>query len=199
MPEMNQESAGGTHSIAVNLPILDWHPTEARGDRHGHPVDLVVVHRWGVRYTTEPAEAKTYEGVINFFSNPANQASAHVVYPGSAVPGKATQMVRWHDYAWTEAAYNPVSDEVESADAIWLGQDEDGFRQLARIVAFLLTRRGLPPLWSHRRGFCRHADLGQAGGGHLACPTTDLALWRRFVRAVQAEHSRGGFRNSWGR
>ena len=182
----------------VTLPELDYHWTQARGDRHGHLVELVVVHRWGVRYTTEPAEAITYEGVIRFFSDPKNEASAHIVYPGTAVPGKATQMVKWHDYAWTEAAFNPVSDEVESADAIWLGHDPKGFRQLARIVAFRLHKRGLPPVWSHRRGFCRHADLGQAGGGHLECPTTDLALWRKFVKAVQQEHARGGFRNSWG-
>lgn len=196
MPDTSIQATGAEG--AVVLPELDWKPTQARGDRHGHPVDLVVVHRWGVRYTTEPAEAVTYQGVVNFFENPANQASAHVVFPGSAVPGKATQMVPWHDYAWAEAAYNPVADDVESADAIWVGNDEEGFAVLARIVAFRLQKRGLPAVWSSRRGFCRHADLGQAGGGHLECPTTDMALWRKFVRAVQAEHARGHFRHSWG-
>ena len=146
------------------LPELRWHPTAASGQRHGAPIRLVVVHRWGVRYTTEPAEEKTYEGVISYFSNPANQASAHIVYPGTAHPGEATQMVAWHEYAWAEAAYNPVSVEVESADAIWLGHDEPGFAQLARIVAGMLHYNHLPPVWSHAYGFCRHADLGQAGG-----------------------------------
>jgi hypothetical protein len=108
-------------------------------------------------------------------------------------------MVRWADYAWTEAAYNPACVEVESADAIWLGKDEPGFEQLARIVAGMLHFHGLPPVWSHRHGFCRHGDLGQAGGGHLECPTTDLALWRKFVGLVQHEHERGGFRKRWGR
>lgn len=182
-----------------HLPDLRWNPTTAYGQRHGHPIELVVVHRWGVRYTTEPAEAKTYEGVVNYFKNPANQASAHVVYPGSAVPDEATQMVEWHNYAWAEAAYNPAAVEVESADAIWAGADEAGFAQLARIVAAMLHYHGLPPVWSHRRGCCRHADLGVAGGDHLECPTTDLALWRRFVHAVQREHERGGFRPRWGR
>ena len=181
------------------LPNLSWNPTTACGQRHGHPIELVVVHRWGVRYTTEPAEDKTYHGVIDYFTNRANQASAHVVYPGSAAPGEATQMVRWSDYAWAEAAYNPVAVEVESADAIWLGHDEDGFAQLARIVAAMLHYHDLPAVWSHRHGFCRHADLGAAGGGHLECPTTDLALWRRFVRLTQQEHERGGFRPVWGR
>lgn len=200
MPEPDPIIEGGaSRKPKVVLPNLRWHPTAASGPRHGHPVELVVVHRWGVRYVDAAGEAKDYAGVIAYFSNPANQASAHVVYPGSAVPGEATQMVAWSDYAWAEAAYNPVADDVESADAIWLGHDEEGLHVLARIVAARLHARGLPAVWSHRRGFCRHADLGQAGGGHLECPTTDLALWRRFVRLVQAEHERGHFRPSWGR
>lgn len=180
------------------LPELTWAPTGARGDRHGHPVELVVAHRWGVRYTTAKAEAASYRGVINYFSDPVNKASAHVVYPGSAVPGAAGQMVRWSDYAWAQAAYNPAAVEIEAADAIWLGHDPAGLEQLARMFAFLLHAARLPPVWSHSRGFCRHADLGQAGGGHTACPTTDLVLWRSFVRLVQAEYARGGFRHSWG-
>lgn len=190
----------------THLPTLSWHPTTAYGQRHGATTDLVVVHRWGVRYTTEPAEAKSYAGVISYFQNPANRASAHIVYPGSAAPDEAVQMIEWRNYAWAEAAYNPTSVEVESADAIWTRQtdsaivdDEAGFAQLARIVAAMLHYHGLPAVWSHRRGFCRHADLGYAGGGHLECPTTDLVLWRRFVRTVQAEHERGGFRATWGR
>lgn len=181
------------------LPHLHWHPTPASGPRRGHPVDLVVVHRWGVRYVNPSGEAADYEGVVRYFSDPANNASAHIVFPGSAVPGEATQMVAWEHYAWAEAAYNPAADDVESADAIWLGADKDGLEVLARIVADRLHARGLPPVWSSRRGFCRHADLGAAGGGHLECPTTDIALWRRFVRLVQDEHERGHFRPHWGR
>lgn len=187
------------------LPELRWHPTTAYSPRHGARVELVVVHRWGVRYTTEPAEAASYAGVVSYFKNPANRASAHIVFPGSAVPGEAAQMVEWDRMAWAEAAYNPVSDDIESADACWTIEehgkvaDEEGLKVLARIVAYRLHVRGLPPVWSHRRGFCRHADLGAAGGGHTACPTTDLALWRRFVAMVQSEHERGGFRRTWGR
>lgn len=189
----------------VSLPDLHWNPTAASSPRHGSVVEIVVVHRWGVRYVSEPAEADTYRGVIRYFKNPANRVSAHVVYPGSAVPGQATQMVSWHHMAWAEEAYNPVADEIESADAIWtvgrdgLVADEHGLHQLARIVAYRLHKRGLPPVWSNHRGFCRHADLGATGGGHLECPTTNLTLWRRFVTLVQHEHERGGFRGTWGR
>lgn len=189
----------------ASLPDLHWHPTTAYSPRHGSRVSLVVVHRWGVRYTTEPAEARSYAGVIAYFKNPANKVSAHIVFPGSAAPGEAAQMVSWAHMAWAEAAYNPISDEIESADACWTpwGEgkvvDEKGLAVLARIVAYRLHKRGLPPVWSHTRGFCRHADLGAAGGGHTACPTTDLHLWRRFCRMVQHEHERGGFRDHWGR
>lgn len=186
-------------SAPVVLPELAWEPTRASSPRHGHPVSLVVVHRWGVRYTTPQAEAASYRGVIDYFKDPAHRASAHVVYPGSAVPGEATQMVAWADLAWAEAAYNASADEVESADAIWVGGDDAGLHGLARIVAYRLHVRGLPAVWSTRHGFCRHADLGAAGGGHTSCPTTDLELWRRFVRLVQQEAARGGFRTHWGR
>lgn len=194
-------TAAAVKPVPVVLPELEWVPTDARGDRHGARVVRVVVHRWGVRYTGERAEAASYRGVIREFENTANQASAHVVYPGSAVDRglTAAQMVAWHDYAWTEAAYNPTSDEIESADAIWLGHDWFGFHVLARMVAKRLLERRLPPVWSVEHGFCRHGDLGAAGGGHTLCPTTDLHLWRLFAATVQHEHARGGFVKKWGR
>jgi hypothetical protein len=183
----------------VVLPELDWVPTEATGSRHGQAVVRVVVHRWGVKFTDETAEARSYHGVINHFLNTDNQASAHVVFPGSAVPGHATQMVAWSDKAWAQADFNSTSDDIESADAIWLGHDPVGFQVLARIVAMRLHVRGLPAIWSTEKGFCRHADLGKAGGGHTECPTTDLTLWHQFAAAVQHETIRGGFRPVWGR
>lgn len=185
------------------LPNLVWHPTAASGARHGHPVTLVVVHRWGVRYTDKATTEEEYHGVVNFFSNPANKASAHIVYPGTAVDNEATQMVAWSDYAWAEAAYNPASDDIESADAIWLGHDPEGMQQLARIVAFRIHKRGLHPVWSTRGGVCRHGDLGAAGGNHPMCPTIDTNLWRHFVQMVQHEYLLGTstqpFRDVWGR
>ena len=188
-----------TQPLLPILPQLDWVPTGAYGSRGGAEVVRVVVHRWGVNFTTLVEEAKSYLGVERWFENVANQVSAHVVFPGSAVPNRAAQMVAWDEKAWAEADYNASSDEIECADAIWLGDDEKGMRQLARIVAFRLHVRGLPAVYSAERGFCRHADLGEAGGGHLECPTTDMTLWHAFVGLVQAEARRGGFRKTWGR
>lgn len=183
----------------VVLPKLDYVPTAASGTRGGQKVRLVVLHRWGVSYTTEAAEARSYQGVVNYFKDPAHQASAHVVLPGSAVPGKATQMVPWSQKAWAEAAYNPVSVEIECADAIWLGHDPHGLHVAARITAFLLHKYGLPATYSTNRGFCRHGDLGSAGGGHTVCPVTKGApIWTAFVGMVKHEAARGGFLKTWG-
>lgn len=183
----------------VILPKLHWDPTAACGQRHGAKIKIVPVHRWGVTFAGYPAERLSYQGVIREFKNPANEASAHFVYPGSAVPNDCTQMVSKADFAWTEAAYNPVAVEVESADAIWVGGDTEGMEQLARIIAFLLHENHLPPVWSTHEGFCRHGDLGQPGGGHLQCPTTDMKLWKKFAGLVQKEAVRGDFLAHWGR
>jgi hypothetical protein len=199
---------------AVNphqLPELKWQATPNCGTRGGTQIRLVVVHRWGVRFTDEHAEARSYQGVIDFFKqkapggDPRRAVSAHIVYPGSAVPGEATQMVPWHQKAWAEAYYNPDSVEVESADAIWLGHDPAGFHQLAHLVAYLLHHYHLPPRALdaagvvHGKGFCRHADLGQLGGGHTSCPTTDIHLMRAFDHLVVSEFHRDGFRHMWGK
>lgn len=190
------------------LPELSWVPTPNHSARHGAAIERVVVHRWGVKLGDEAA---IYRGVIRYFQNPApggdtsRAVSAHVVYPGSAVPGEAAQMVTWDEKAWAEAHYNPSSVEVESADAIWTGRDPAGFQQLAHIVAWLLHHWKLPPRpisppqVATERGFCRHGDLGLLGGNHPDCPTVNAELWGRFSLLVQREYRRGGFREHWGR
>jgi N-acetylmuramoyl-L-alanine amidase len=183
----------------VILPELAWVPTEAKSSRQGHAVDVIFVHVWGVRFTNLAAEARSYQGVINEFRNPKNDASAHVVYPGSSVPGRATQMVPWSMLAWTEMADNKRGISIESADAIWQGHDPAGFHQLARIVAFLVHDQHLPCVWSIERGFARHGDGGSRDGGHTSCPTANLSLWRSFAALVEFEYHRGGFRPAWGR
>jgi hypothetical protein len=186
------------------LPDLKYEPTENCGSRNGAQIRLVVIHRWGVRFTDEQAEKRSYEGVVNYFKESSSQVSAHIVYPGSAVPGEATQMVPWHKKAWAEAYYNPDAVEVESADAIWLGHDPPGFHQLARIAAYLLHHYHLPAhavtssSVANGHGFCRHADLGALGGNHTSCPTTDPHLWAAFQGLVKSELRRGGFRHMWG-
>jgi len=190
-----------------HLPHLDIVPTRAQSSRFGTPIRKVWLHRWGVKYTNKHGEALSYQGVIREFQNPANEASSHLVYPGSAVPNHCTQMVPYARKSWTESFFNRSGISIESADAIWLGFDPEGFAQLARITAWLLHHFRIPPVWVHapgflfdpRRGFCRHADGGGRAGGHTQCPTTDLGLWHQFEGRVQAETARGKFRPVWGR
>lgn len=180
------------------LPHLDWQPTDAKSTRAaGVTVEDVFVHRWG---------GGSYHGVISEFLNPANQASAHFVYAGQtgADAGKCCQMIPLAGKAWTEAAFNSEGVSIESADAIWLGHDPNGFAQLARIVGWLLHHEKLPAAWvhdphTHAKGFARHADGGADGGGHTACPTTDMQLWAQFVERVKGEFAHGGYRTRWAR
>ena len=186
----------------VVLPELEWVPSpNFYTGAANRVVDRIVLHRWAAPTGTDAQTKQHYEGVISLFQEELGQASvsAHIVFPGSGDPGKATQMVSWKDEAWTEAAFNSTSISIESADNIWFGKDPTGKQVLARCVAFLLKHHDLPAVYSIEKGFCRHADLGQAGGGHTSCPTTDLVLWEGFVDQVQAEYARGGFRPVWGR
>jgi hypothetical protein len=118
--------------------------------------------------------------------------------------GRCYQMVALADKAWTEAAFNSEGVSIECGDGIWLGTDPVGFARAARITGWLLMHERLPAAWvrdphTHLKGFARHADGGTDGGGHTACPTTDLDLWHQFVARVKAEVAHGGYREKWAR
>ena len=137
-------------------------------------------------------------GTTSTFLDPATEVSAHVLTEGKAF---ATQFVPWDRKAWACEAFNSHSYNIEVDDDAWNGRDPAALSVAARIVAFLCTRTGIPPVWTRDAmnlpGVCRHYDLGRAGGGHTD-PTTDNTAWRAFMTSVRAEHERGGFRPSWG-
>ena len=169
----------------VILPPLVQHPSPNQSSRHGVPVHLVVVH------DTEGG----YAGSIETLCDPNRQASAHVVVREDG--GEATQLVPWEGKAWACVAFNSVSDNIELAG---FHDKLHNLRVGARVVAFRLHKRGLPARWSRdgkSPGFCRHYDLGAAGGGHTD-PTTHLLYWLRFVVLVKYEARRGKFRPQWG-
>lgn len=182
------------------LPDLHYEMTQARSSRFGSPTEIVWEHRWGTRDVVH----ENIDGVINEFLDPHNSASAHIVYGGEVGKnaGQCVQMVPLQMAAWTQAGFNSSGVSIESADPLWLGNDPDGFAVLARMTAWLLHRLGLPARWItgpsiYTRGFSRHADGGQEGGGHTACPTTDLQLFGQFAERVTAELKLGGFRSLW--
>lgn len=175
--------------MSVVLPPLVFHESPNRSGRTGSSAPyLIVVHR----------PVGSYVGATATFLDPASQVSAHVLTNSDE---GATQFVPWHEKAWACAAFNSASYNLEIDDDAWNGRDPAALATAARIVAYLCTRTGIPPVWSrdplHLAGVTRHFDLGRAGGGHTD-PTTDSTRWRTFIASVKAEHDRGGFRRSWG-
>jgi hypothetical protein len=71
----------------------------------------------------------------------------------------------------------------------------------AHIAAWICHKTGIPPSWSrdpaNRPGVTRHLDLGAAGGGHTD-PTSNLVIWRNFIRQVTHDVENTGWRRSWG-
>jgi hypothetical protein len=188
----------------TTLPELAFRWTPAKSSRpHGVAIEDVFLHRWGITAFGK----ETIDGVLAEFLNPANEASAHLVYAGEVgrSAGRCVQMVRLADKAWTEAADNAEGVSVECGDAMWLGHDPEGFARAARIAGWLLRHEHLPAAWvrhphtTHYRGVTRHADGGVADGGHTVCPTADLELWRQFVARVKGELLHGGYRAAWAR
>jgi hypothetical protein len=184
---------------SIAAPPIAWHPSPNRSSRNGTQPSVLFNHVWG---------GGTLDGVVSWLSEPQSQASAHLVYGGQVGPdaGRCVQLVAWADKAWTECDLNPRGLSIESADAVWNGHDPEGFAQLARIVALILHVHGWPVRWvtgeqllAGTRGHARHADAGALGCGHLACPTTDLNLYRQFHARVLAESRHGGFRSTYGR
>jgi hypothetical protein len=153
---------------------------------------LIVVHR----------PVGSYAGALATLTDgtrPANErVSAHVLTDSNR---RAAQLVPWDRKAWACAVFNAQSYNVETDDDCWNGRDPAALATAARIVGFLCASTGIPAVWQrwplHGAGIVRHADLGRAGGGHTD-PTTDTALWSRFVAECSAEVRRGGFRPAWG-
>lgn len=184
---------------SLAAPDLIAGSTPNQSSRNGTVPAVLFLHVWG---------GGTYSGVVSWLTNPASQASAHVVYAGAHGPdaGKATQLVPWSEKAWTECDFNARGISIETADQVWQGHDPEGFAQLARMAALILHIHGWPVRWvtaagliAGSRGHTRHADAGAAGCGHLACPTTDLQLYQQFHERVLAESRHGGFRSTYGR
>lgn len=178
--------------MGVNLPPLklDYSPNQSpRGD---NKVTLVVVH------DTEG----DYGGAISWLKEPQAKASAHVVLREDG--DEATQLVSWGHKAWSCVDYNSITDNIEIAGHAAKGYPDHQLRRAARIVAFRLKKRGLPP--NHvkpkhpgdgSRGFTYHSDLGEKGGGHTDPGFSKIrSLW--FDLRVKFEYARGQFRNEWG-
>jgi hypothetical protein len=176
------------------LPPLEWRESPNVSDRRNDIVPyLIVIHR----------PVGSYRPTVEWLCNPRSDASAHVVSEGDGTGRNvATQLVRWERKAWTCAAYNSISYNIEVDDNAWDGSDWSAFYSAAHIAAWICHRTNIPPVWSWNAstqpGVIRHLDLGKAGGGH-SDPTDNLQLWKNFVWQVAYDVKNTHWRKSWGR
>lgn len=181
----------------VHLPPLVTSDTPNKSSRHGAAVRLIVPH------TVEGS----YEAGVSWLKNPSAQASAHIVLNENGT--QATQLVGWDEKSWACADFNAEAENIECAGKLtWpnqlLGHNMKQMRVLARIVAFRLRKRGLPPKWVqnkdrfHGRGVARHGDLAPEGG-HPLCKVWRYRSWFVFMGLVKYEYRRRHFRERWGR
>ena len=160
----------------ITLPPLKQSPSPNFSTRNGGAVDLVVIHDCEGGYGPS----------TNWFANRHSQVSAHLVLKEDG--SEATQCVALAGKAWHVCNFNSRSVGLEMAGFAKAGYGENEWQAAANIIAFLLNHYKLPVRWvpyGQGAGFCRHYDLGEAGGGH-SDPTTDPAVWEGFVKRVQA-------------
>jgi Negative regulator of beta-lactamase expression len=132
-------------------------------------ISLIVLH------STESANIESSDadlaGVAGWFANPASQVSSHVITDSD---GHSARCVEDRDKAWTAAAYNSASLNIEqigrASQTIWAAEE---LKETARWIARWSKDHGIPierAKVSAGRvlspGVAMHSDLGSAGGGH---------------------------------
>lgn len=178
------------------LPKLYWQESPNVYSPHSihGPLDprLIVFH---------DLECDYQEGINTFLdSRPGdNHVSAHLVLKEDG--SEATQMVRFGTIAWHVVQFNRIAIGLEIGGYLAKGYAPDELGAAERIIAYLLHRFNLPPVWSKDGsvpGFCRHRDLGAAGGGH-SDPMADGPIWDAFIKSVQAAYTAGDWpKYPWG-
>ena len=158
---------------------LDWRASPNYSSRNGARVRLLVVH---------DCEG-SYAGSVSWFAMAAAMVSAHLVL--SEDGSRATQMVAFGNKAWHVCDFNGFSEGIEAAGYAAKGLGAPEWRALAKLTAWRLKANGIPcqvaAAANNWTGFCQHADLGAAGGGHHDI-TRDPAVWAAFVAMAQAEY-----------
>jgi hypothetical protein len=186
-------SSKWTPKKGLVLPPLPFDPSPNFSKRqHGIVPYLVCVHR----------PVGSFESALHALKDdkrdPEDRVSAHVLTEHL----RAVQLVPWNLKAWTCATFNSATYNIEVDDNAWDGSDWDAFYTAAHITAWICHKTSIPPFWSrdpqHTPGVIRHLDLGRAGGGHTD-PTSNLVLWKNFVRQVDHDVVHTGWRSTWGR
>lgn len=178
-----------SEKVLVTLPPLKQVHSPNQSQRvHGNDaVDLIVVH----------SPEGSYEGTVRFLQQASAGVSYHILIKEDG--SEATQFVPYSRKAWHAGVQNSRSEGISLADyARKIRAFTPGGRKLARVVAFRLHKRGLPPTWRRKGevggGFCRHADIQSDRSDPMS-----LSRWLAFVAMVKFQYHLGGFRKSWGK
>ena len=150
-----------------------------QSSRHGVDPILIVVH--STESTNIPDSARDLRAIVNWFDNPAAQASSHVC---TDADGQSARMVPDDRKAWHVAYYNPWSLGIEqigrAAQGHWAHAEVE---ETARWIALWHERHGIPIRKGRvtqdgritLSGIVRHSELGNLGGGH-SDPGDDFPL-----------------------
>lgn len=176
-----------TPALPYRLPPLTWKSSPNFSSRKGARVDLIVLH------STEGG----YGGSVAWFQQSRSAVSAHFVLREDGA--EATQMVHLADKAWHACAFNARSIGLECAGFAAKGLADVEWRAAAAIVGYLLHHLQIPLRFARAGvgpGFCRHFDLGKAGGGH-SDPTTSDAVWQRVMALITEEYAKVDAGHVW--
>jgi hypothetical protein len=146
-------------------------PSPNHSSRKGAAVRLIVLH------TAEGA--LSIESLGSFFASPASQVSSHC--GADDTPNTVGEYVQPAEKAWTVAAFNPISVNLElCAFASWttsqwmqhphmLANCAAWIREEAKRFDIPIVKLSDAEAQGSGRGVCQHSNLGVAGGGHHDC------------------------------
>jgi hypothetical protein len=150
------------------VPRVVDHRLGNNSSRGGATIRLIVLH---ITVSQDVRGISDIVSLQKYGSTPSSGVSWHRCNDRE---GNVGILVPDHLKAWTCAAYNPVSLNLEQIEddiltrAQWLAKPKQ-LESTAHIVAFWSVRHRIPLEHSTKRGVCQHRELGKAGGGHQDC------------------------------
>lgn len=145
------------------------HISVNKSSRGGVKPRLIVLH---ITVSHNRPGLGDIDGILDFFDRTATQASSHVVNDRE---GNDARCVPDEMKAWTCAAYNPQSLNIEQIEyevksrPRWLSESSAQLENTALWVAYWSRKYDIPLKHSTVKGVCQHRELGAAGGGHSDC------------------------------
>lgn len=138
--------------------------------RNGVKPKLIVLH---ITVSHNRPGLGDIDAILNYFDQPSSGASSHIVNDRE---GHDARCVYDRDKAWTCAAYNSLSlniEQIEYSSARtrqqWLSESRKQLDNTALWIAYWSKKYDIPITHSTRHGVCQHFELGAAGGGHSDC------------------------------